>query len=139
VKDAKLTWDAISDDLLDVDLGGTSRSLLKGDLDALRGAEPLEGVRLLPADDAFTKTDRELLVADDEHRHHAFPPVGTSRGYIPGAILLDGQICGVWARQQRKVTIHPWRNGLPTEAIDAEALSFPIAATSKASVRWAKS
>ncbi|MEX2394897.1 MAG: crosslink repair DNA glycosylase YcaQ family protein [Actinomycetota bacterium] len=134
-KDARATWDAIASELVTVDVGGEERSMLDRDLDALVGAEPIEGVRLLPADDAFTKTHRDLLVTDDKKRSHAFPPIGTSPGYIPGAILVDGELAGVWQRQQRKVTIHPWRK-LPKDEVEAEALSFPISSTSKPSVRW---
>jgi hypothetical protein len=54
------------------------------------------------------------------------------------SILLDGEIVGSWQRQQRKVTIHPWST-LPAavrDAIEAEALAFPIAGSSKPSVAW---
>jgi len=137
--DAKTTWNALADEVVDVEVDRAGlRSILAGDLDVLTGAEPIEGTRLLPFDDPFTKNDRELLVADEERRSHVFPPVGTSRGYIPGAVLVDGEIRGVWQRQQRKVTIHPWKK-LPkrvVESVEAEALTVPISSTSKPSVRW---
>ncbi len=68
-----------------------------------------------------------------------FPPGGMSRGYVPGAVLVDGEIVGVWQRQQRRVTIHPWRSFSTTvrEAIEHEGLTLPIAGASKPSVTWA--
>jgi hypothetical protein len=99
------------------------------------GAGTVRGVRLLPFDDPYTKTDRELLVADRALRGWVFPPVGTSPGYVPGAVLVDGEICGVWQRQQRRVTIHPWRE-VPNDDVEAEALAFPIGGRSRAEVRW---
>jgi hypothetical protein len=66
------------------------------------------------------------------------PRTGQGKGYIPGAILVDGEVVGGWQRQQRKVTLHPFGR-LPAgvrEAIEEEALTFPIQATSTASVSW---
>jgi hypothetical protein len=43
---------------------------------------------------------------------------------------------GSWQRQQRKVTIHPWSKLSPAvrDAVEGEALAFPIAGSSKPSV-----
>jgi hypothetical protein len=137
-RDGAETWRSIEKELVAVDIRGESRSMLAADLDALTGAAQLTGVRLLPFDDAFTKLDKELLVADEKRRGTVFPPIGRSVGHIPGAILVDGEIVGSWQRQQRKVTLHPWKR-LPAavrDEIEREAMAFPIAAKSKASVRW---
>jgi hypothetical protein len=143
--DAAATWTALEPELVEVTVAGGAetsagtRFALASAVDAITGAEPVEGVRLIPFDDPLTKLDKELLVADRAHRDLAFPPVGTSRGYIPGAILVDGEVVGVWQRQQRRVTIQPWRRvSEPVrEAIDEEALGLPIPGSSKRSVRWA--
>ena len=53
--------------------------------------------------------------------------------------LADGMILGVWQRQQRRVTVHPWRklSQKTVEAIEGEALSLPIASSAKApAVQW---
>jgi hypothetical protein len=113
--------------------------MLGSDVDALLAAESIAGVRLLPYDDAYTKLDRELLVPDPALRARVLPLVGQSTlGYAPGAILVDGEIVGAWQRQQRKATIHPWSTLSPAvrDTIEAEALAFPIAGASKASVGW---
>jgi hypothetical protein len=137
--DAAATWKAIEKDLLPVGVDGEERFALAADVDAITRAEPVRGVRLIPFDDAFTKLDHELLVSDETLRVRVFPPIGQSIGYIPGAILVDGEIVGAWQRQQRRVTVHPWSklSAKVREEIEREALAFPIAATSKASVSWA--
>ena len=113
--------------------------MLADDVSTLIAAEPVAGIRLLPYDDPFAKLDRALLVRDEIQRNKVFPPVGQSVGHIPGPILVDGEIVGSWQRQQRKVTIHPWTRVSDhiRESIEAEALAFPIASTSPASVSWA--
>ncbi|MBI3752073.1 MAG: winged helix DNA-binding domain-containing protein [Chloroflexi bacterium] len=139
-RDAAATWRTIEGELAPVQVDGVaeSRFMLAADLDDLRGARPIEGVRLLPMDDPFTKHDHELLLADDTLRARALPKVGRSPGYIPGAVLVDGEIVGAWQRQQRKVTVHPFRSmpGRVRDDIEAEALAFPIAGRAAASVAW---
>ena len=133
--DATQTWNALEGELVEVELADTKRAMLEADVDALVGAEPIEGIRLIHNDDPYLKIDRDLVVADKARREWVFPPVGTSPGYSPGAIVVDGEIAGVWQRQQRRVTIHPWRE-LARAEVEAEALSFPVAARTKAAVRW---
>ena len=140
-RDAAETWRSIEGELERIEIDGIpeGRYVLADDLDALRGARPIEGVRLLPMDDPFTKHDHELLIADDALRARALPKVGRSPGYIPGAVLVDGKVVGAWQRQQRQVTIHPFPGHLGTAtrvAIEAEALAFPIAGSSRPAVAW---
>jgi len=138
--DATVTWQGIERELVRVEvdeLRGDSRFMLAADLQSLEQAEPISGVRLLPFDDAFTKYDDPLLLRDEALRAKALPR-GYSRGFIPGTILVDGEIVGVWQRQQQRVRVHPFGK-LPLrirDAVEAEALAFPIAATTPASVRW---
>jgi hypothetical protein len=140
--DARATWAAIEPELtaieLDADVRDRRRFVLTADLDALRTADPIEGSRLLPFDDPFTKLDKDLLVADPDRRVRSVPASGHSPGYIPGAMLLDGEIVGGWQRQGRKVTLHPF-DRLPArarEAFEAEALSMPIAGPGDSAVVW---
>jgi hypothetical protein len=139
-RDATATWKEIERDLVPVELTGAvdeARFLLGADVDALQQAEPVSGVRLLPFDDPFTKYDAALLLRDEGLRARALPR-GYSRGFIPGTILVDGEIVGVWQRQQRRVRRHPFGK-LPLnvcEVVEQEALTFPIAANTPASVSW---
>ena len=139
-RDATATWTALEPELATVEVNGKPRSILAANLDALRAAAPITGVRLLPMDDPFTKLDHDQLVPDVTLRGRALPIVGKSPGYIPGAVVVDGEIVGAWQRQQRKVTVHPFP-GLTLrarvrEAIEREALAFPIAGTAPATVAW---
>ena len=140
--DATVTWRAIEPELAAVAIDGFAerRWLLARDLEGLRGAEPIHGVRLLPMDDPFAKYDHEFLLADDALRARSLPKVGRSPGYLPGAVLVDGEIVGAWQRQQRKVTIHPFPGealrAATREAIEAESLAVPIAGPTKPSVTW---
>jgi len=136
--EARTTWADIEAELVEVDVAGERRFTLAADLEALERAEPIAGVRLLPMDDPLTKLDKELLVADEELRRRVVPPYGDGSGYIPGAVLVDGEIVGGWQRQQRKVTIHPFTRPSASvrEAIEAEGLAVPIAGTAPPSVGW---
>jgi len=136
--EARGTWADIEGELVEVDLDGEHRFILAADLEALERAEPITGVRLLPMDDPYTKLDKELLVRDEALRLRVVPPYGAGPGYIPGAVLVNGEIVGGWQRQQRKVTIHPFAplSASVREAIEAEALAFPIAGTAPPTVGW---
>jgi len=140
--DAKATWTAIEAELtpveLDADVRDRRRFILTADLDALEDARPIEGARLVPFDDPFTKVDKDLLVPDEALRLRSVPASGHSPGYIPGAMLLDGDVVGGWQRQGRKVTLHPFGR-LPStdrELFEREALSMPIAGPGDAAVAW---
>jgi len=140
--DAKATWAAIEPELTSVELDAAvrdrRRAILTADLPALRAAAPVEGARLLPFDDPFTKLDKDLLVADPARRVKSVPASGHSPGYIPGAMLQDGEVIGGWQRQGRKVTLHPFGPvARPArETFEREALTMPIAGPGAASVAW---
>jgi hypothetical protein len=137
-RDATQTWRAIEGELSAVDVGDDERFILAADLDALTTAEPIRGVRLLPMDDPLTKTDKELLVPDPEWRAQVLPAWGQSPGYLPGAVLVDGQIVGVWQRQQRRVRVRLFKphSAQVRSAIEGEALSMPIAGKADPSITW---
>jgi hypothetical protein len=140
--DAKATWAAIAPELtaveLDAGVRDRRRFILTLDLEALERAEAIEGARLLPFDDPWTKLDKELLVADPGRRLHSVPASGHSPGYIPGAMLLDGAVVGGWQRQSRKVGLHPFGRltAGARELFEREALTMPIAGPGAAAVFW---
>ena len=139
-RDATRTWQSIESELTPVETDGVdgTRYLLASDLEAMQSAGPVAGVRLLPYDDPYTKLDTELLVPDADLRRRVFPGLGESKGHIPGAILVDGEVVGSWQRQGRKATLHPWRklSASARERIEAEALAFPIAGAAAPTVTW---
>lgn len=99
---------------------------------------PPPAARLLPSGDAYfllLGADRELLVPDAAHRAQLWP----SRVW-PGALLMGGEVAGIWRRADERVVIVPWRALAPAEreAVDAEALSLPLPGLDRPiSVAWA--
>jgi hypothetical protein len=139
-RDTRLTMEALAPDLVQVAIDGADsepRWLLERDVAPLRRAKPIHGVRLLPPSDPFLRFDRDLLVPDVDRRRRVLPEIGQSPGYAPGAILVDGAICGVWQRQASRVRLAPFER-LPdtvAESVDQEARRMPIRG-GITSVRW---
>ena len=100
-------------------------------------AGPVAPARLLPSGDAYTLLqgrDRELLVAERERRDSLW----TSRVW-PGAVLVDGDIVGIWRRSQHHLTIEAWRplSRAARTVVEAEAASLPLPGIDRAiTVRW---
>jgi hypothetical protein len=87
---------------------------------------PVAPARLLPSGDAYYLlwgTDREILVPEPKRR----APLWTTRVW-PGAVLVSGEIAGVWRRSAADVSIDLWRRLSSVEwaAVEAEALSLPL-------------
>ena len=93
--------------------------------------------RLLPSGDAFYLfwgADRELMVADATRRAELW----TSRVW-PGAVLVAGEVAGVWRRANADLSIDVWRRLSAAEraAVEAEAMSLPLPGLRSAiRVRW---
>jgi hypothetical protein len=131
--DAAATWAALEPDLVEVEFAGRTGHVLQENVSALRRARPIEGARLLPSDDPFQKIDVDLLVPDEQLRTQTRPK------FVSQAMLLDGEVAGVWHRQARKVRLVPWRrmNEPAREAFEGEAMSLPIPPLSRPMrVRW---
>jgi hypothetical protein len=112
--------------------------LLAEDEPALRApAAPPAPVRLLPSGDAYWLLhgrDRELLVPDAARR----PRLWTPRAW-PGAVLLHGEIAGVWRRAAAHVSIAAWRQLSLAEraAVEAEVATLPLPDVhGRLRVRW---
>jgi len=93
--------------------------------------------RLLPSGDAYFLlhgADRELLVPDAAKRGMLW----TSRVW-PGAILVEGEIVGVWRRAGATISLQPWQSlsSAQRNALEAEAMSLPLPGIDgPMSVRW---
>lgn len=88
--------------------------------------KPDEAVRLLPSGDAYYLlwgAHRELLVLDAKRRAELW----TSRVW-PGALLVRGEIVGVWRRAAGEIDIELWRklSRAEREAVEAEAVTLPL-------------
>jgi hypothetical protein len=103
--------------------------LLAEDEQAMREDEgPAAPARLLPSGDAYFLLDgaeRELLVPDAQQRAQLWTP-----RVWPGALLVDGAVCGTWRRARHTVRIDTWRtlSAPEREAVEAEAASLPVPA-----------
>lgn len=99
--------------------------------------EPPAPARLLPSGDTYYLLwgeDRKLLVPQAKQRASLW----TTRVW-PGALLLHGEICGVWRRSAEMVSIQPWRSlsNAERKAAEGEAASLPLPGCDAAvSIRW---
>lgn len=59
--DASVTWQAIEPELVPVEVRGERRFTFAARIDALKDAEPLTGVRLVPMNDPDTTRPRSLI------------------------------------------------------------------------------
>jgi hypothetical protein len=93
--------------------------------------------RLLPSGDTYFLlwgADRKLLVPNAKQRARLW----TSRVW-PGALLVNGEIAGVWRRSAGDVSVEPWRRLWAAErkAIEAEVMSLPLPnLTGAVTLRW---
>ena len=93
--------------------------------------------RLLPSGDTYfllQGADRELLVADPDRRRELWTP-----RVWPGALLVEGEIVGVWRRAQATVAVQTWRrlSRAARDAVEAEAASLPLPGVEgQIVVRW---
>ena len=98
---------------------------------------PTASARFLPSGDTFFLywgADRELLVPDPKRRAQLW----TSRVW-PGALLVHGEIAGVWRRAGPDVTVEPWRKLSESErqAVESEAARMPLPGLTRGiRVRW---
>ena len=125
---ARITWNELAPELAPVRTPVGDAWILAADEAAVRAARPApsDTVRLLPSGDTFyllQAVDRERLVPDPARRGELW----TSRVW-PGAVLIGGEVAGVWRRADAVVTVQPWRRLTSSEgrAVEAEALSFPL-------------
>jgi DNA glycosylase AlkZ-like len=87
---------------------------------------PPAPARLLPSGDTYFLLDgaeRELLLPRANQRERLW----TSRVW-PGALLVDGEIRGIWRRAQHVVRIEAWGrlSGRSRDAVEAEARALPL-------------
>ncbi len=137
-KQAREAFDALAAELLPARTPIGDAWLLAGDEATARDAPgPTAPARLVPSGDTFFLfwgADRELLVPDERRRNELW----TSRVW-PGALLVGGDIAGVWRRAGPDVTIDPWRalTRHERQAVEAEAATMPLPGlTRDIRVRW---
>jgi hypothetical protein len=105
--DAGQRWKQLASQLVPVE-GDRKGFVLEEDLDRLRHPPASEGVRLLPAKDAFIQArDRDVLLPDPAHRKAVFTVIGG-----PGVVLHRALPVGTWRGAAKgkgyEVTVAPF-------------------------------
>ncbi len=120
-------FDALARSLLPVRTPIGDAWMLNSDERAVRAKSGQPALaRLIPSGDTFfllQGADRALLVPDAKRRGTLW----TSRVW-PGAVLVAGEIAGIWRRDAANVTIETWRrlSRAERDAVEAEARSMPL-------------
>ncbi len=136
-KAALAAFAALAPELAPVRTPLTDAWILAGDEAGFRaGPGPPAPARLLPSGDAYFLLhgdDRALLVPDAARRAELWTP-----RVWPGAVLVDGEVCGVWRRAHDIVTIEAWGklSRAALDAVEAEAAGLPIPGADAIVVRW---
>lgn len=124
VREVKAHW---PEDAVEVQVEGETRWMLDADVEALQGAEA-SGTRLLGPYDLYLQgRDRATLVNDPAKVKALWPVLGR-----PGAVLVDGEIAGLWRPRKSgkkfNVAVEPWRDLAPAERKLVEAEAEKLAA-----------
>jgi hypothetical protein len=136
--EARSAFEALTDGLTPAHTPiGEAWILASDEASLLAKPGPAAPARLLPSGDAYFLlwgADRALLVPEPKRR----AALWTTRVW-PGALLVGGEIVGVWRRSAGDVSIELWR-GLSSkerEAVEAEAVSLPLPGLNDPiAVRW---
>lgn len=136
--EAQAAFKALAGELTPVRAPVGDALILAEDVALFRGQHgPAAPARLLPSGDTYYLywgADRELLVPEVKQR----AALWTTRVW-PGALLVSGEIAGVWRRSAAEVSIETWRrlSSAEREAVEAEAVSLPLPGLNcPISVRW---
>jgi hypothetical protein len=137
--DAHSALEALGTELTPVRTPVGSAWILAADEAALRARSrpPAALARLLPSGDTYYLlwgVDRKLLVPEAKRR----AALWTTRVW-PGALLVNGEIVGIWRRSSGDVWIEAWRRLSSPErkAAEEEAVSLPLPGLNKPiAVHW---
>jgi hypothetical protein len=100
--DARQRFTELADELQEVSWDGRTGSVLREDVDELRGARPPSGVRLLPPNDPYLLArDRATLIPDPSKRTVVWPALAA-----PGTLVVDGEIVATWRSQKKGTVLH---------------------------------
>ena len=131
VRQAVRAFDELAAELLSVRTpSGDARILARDEPTIREPPPPAAAARLLPSGDAYTlgitKEDRALLVPDVRQRSELWTP-----RVWPGALLVAGNVVGIWRRTHAKLTIQTWDRltRAARNAVVAEAESLPLPET----------
>jgi hypothetical protein len=123
--DGDAAFDALDKELLAVRTPSDAWILARDEQGLRDSAGERPGARLLPSGDVYLLAeDRELLLADPNHRKRLWPPSDV----WPGGLLVDGELVGTWRRARGIVSITPWRrlSRAERDKVQVEAAGFPL-------------
>jgi len=136
--EVRTAFEALADELTPVHTPiGDAWILASDEARFLAQPGPPALARLLPSGDAYFLlwgADRTLLVQEAKRR----AALWTTRVW-PGALLVGGEIVGVWRRSAADVSIETWRrlSSKERDAVEAEAVSLPLPGLNDPiAVRW---
>jgi hypothetical protein len=137
---ARTLLDAIAGEVEEVDVRGRAALSLAADADALASPPAASGVRLLPPFDPYLdQRDRATLWPDPAVRKRARTGIGA-----PGALLVDGEVAGLWRPEKKGkrlvVNVEPLTKAArrAAAAIEAEAqVLAPHRGAKTGEVSWA--
>lgn len=126
--EAKASFSALRAEVVKVRLDGKPALALADDVERLRSPASIEGVRLVPAGDAFLQQrDRSTLVSDPAQRRLLWRPAGA-----PGLVLVTGAAAGTWRHKQAgsrlAVTVELWVTLSPDQRAEVETEAALLAA-----------
>ena len=133
LSDAQQTFRYHDMELIEVELEGQKRLVLRADRSRLERAVPVDTLRLLPAGDPYLASqDRALLVPQPRFRSELWP-----KSVWPGALMVNCELVGTWRRQVGRVTVRAWRplESEVKDAVEHEVSRMPIESATK-EVRW---
>ena len=126
--EARAAFGSLADTLIPARTPVGDAWILADDEEVFRStrSRPAAPARLLPSGDAYFLlwgADREILVPEAKRRTELW----TTRAW-PGALLVGGEIAGVWRRSAAEVLIDAWRrlSRSEWEAVEAEAAALPL-------------
>jgi hypothetical protein len=135
--EARRAFAELADSLTAVRTAIGDAFILSDDEDGFRAkSKPAASVRLLPSGDAYYLlwgAHRELLVPDAR----LSASLWTTRVW-PGALLVRGEIVGVWRRAAAEVAIEARRrlSSVEREEVEAEAMSLPLPVPDPITIRF---
>ncbi|MEE2777900.1 MAG: crosslink repair DNA glycosylase YcaQ family protein [Acidobacteriota bacterium] len=100
---AQRRFDAIGDEVHQVDIDGERRWALAAALEDLLEAKPSRSVRLLPAFDPYVAAAPRGVAAilDATLKSHVYPP----QGWLSPVVLVDGRIVGTWKHEAKTTSL----------------------------------
>jgi hypothetical protein len=94
---ASQAWQGVENELVEVQIGGRTSWLLRGDLERFHSPASPSGARFLPPHDPYLEMrDRELLIPERARQRQVWRTSGN-----PGILLVGGRPAGLWRPQKK--------------------------------------